>query len=130
MLSFYAYGLLHCVRIGTNFSTRIRLAEVVFSTTQVFHTSRHTYLYKPATGICIAAGITFHQYNMRTQPLRLIFSHTRFDAVFPCFIRRRGNDRSFIGTDHRNGFSPQGWVYLLLNGGKEGIHVDMHNGSL
>ncbi|MBZ0192741.1 MAG: hypothetical protein K8F34_13770, partial [Candidatus Kuenenia stuttgartiensis] len=42
MLSFYAYGLLHCVRIGTNFSTRIRLAEVVFSTTQVFHTSRHT----------------------------------------------------------------------------------------
>ncbi|QII12274.1 hypothetical protein KsCSTR_28950 [Candidatus Kuenenia stuttgartiensis] len=45
MLSFYAYGLLHCVRIGTNFSTRIRLAEVVFSTTQVFHTSRHTHLY-------------------------------------------------------------------------------------
>src|SRR3990167_5782429 len=41
MLSFYSYGLLHCMNIGTNFSTRIRLADVVFSTTQVSHTSRH-----------------------------------------------------------------------------------------
>src|SRR3989337_4313014 len=41
MLSFYSHGLLHCMRIGTNFSTRIRLAEMVFSTTQVSHTSRH-----------------------------------------------------------------------------------------
>jgi len=29
------------MNIGTNFSTRIRLADVVFSTTQVSHTSRH-----------------------------------------------------------------------------------------
>ena len=35
------YGLLHCMNIGTNFSTRIRLADVVFSTTLVSHTSRH-----------------------------------------------------------------------------------------
>jgi len=40
-LSFCPHGLLHCMRIGTNFSTRIRLAEMVFSTTQVSHTSRH-----------------------------------------------------------------------------------------
>ncbi|MFN3531561.1 MAG: hypothetical protein ACK41Q_03475, partial [Candidatus Brocadia sp.] len=43
-LSFCPYGLLHCMCIGTNFSTWIKHAEMVFSTTQVSHTSRHTFL--------------------------------------------------------------------------------------
>ncbi|MFN3532752.1 MAG: hypothetical protein ACK41Q_09635, partial [Candidatus Brocadia sp.] len=43
-LSFCPYGLLHCMCIGTNFSTWIKHAEMVFSTAQVFHTSRHTIL--------------------------------------------------------------------------------------
>ena len=45
-LSFCLYGLLHCMCIGTNFSTWIKHAEVVFSTTQVSHTSRHANPYK------------------------------------------------------------------------------------
>src|SRR3989338_6916959 len=47
-MSFYKYGLRHCICIGTDFCTRVRFAQVIFPITQVSHTSRRTPISAPS----------------------------------------------------------------------------------
>ena len=66
---------------------------------------------------------------MGTQSFCLVLGHAGLDPKSPRLVRGGGNHRSLIGADNRNRLPSQRRIDLLLNRGKEGVHIYVYDGS-
>jgi hypothetical protein len=73
------------------------------------------------------AVITDHEDDLRALALCFPDSHAGLDAEFSDLIGGGRDHCSAVRADYGNWFSPQLRICLLLDTGKEGIHVKMKN---
>ena len=69
-------------------------------------------------------------YKTRAKKTAVFHSHTDFDTEL--FGLDRGSDDTAIWrvvSDDGDGLVPQKWIGLLLDGGKAGIEINVHDGG-